>query len=59
MVHLYEIKFEDGSYTDYSANVLIKNLYYHIDNHGYSHGIIKGITDHRISKHAIPILSVE
>ena len=33
----YEVEFEDGSYSEYSANVLAENLYNHVDDDGNSH----------------------
>ena len=50
---IYEVEFGDGPYADYCANVLIENLYAHIDDNGASHDIIKGITNHRSSDQAI------
>ena len=52
---VYKIEFGDGTYSDYSANVLIENLYDHIDDHGQSHNIIKDITNHRVTLAAIPV----
>ena len=52
---VYKIEFGDGTYSDYSANVLIENLYDHIDDHGQSHNIIKDITNHRVTSAAIPV----
>ena len=52
---VYEIEFGDVTYSDYSANVLIENLYDHIDDHGQSHNIIKDITNHCVTLAAIPV----
>ena len=38
---VYKVEFGDGTYADYCANVLIENLYVHIDDNGASHDIIK------------------
>ena len=51
----YTVQFADGTYADYSANVLIENLHEHIDNYGSSHDIIKDITNHRFAEDTIPI----
>ena len=42
----YKVDFGDGDYGDYATNVLIENLYAHVDNEGCSHSILKAITDH-------------
>ena len=43
----YKVEFGDGSYNEYSANVLIENLYSQVDEEGRSHLIFKAITHHR------------
>ena len=45
---VYEVEFEDGSYNEYSANVLAENLYSHIDENGNSHSILASIVDHEV-----------
>ena len=45
---VYEVEFEDGSYNEYSANVLAENLYNHIDENGNSHSILTSIVDHEV-----------
>ena len=45
---VYEVEFEDGSYNEYSANVLAENLYNHIDENGNSHSILTSIADHEV-----------
>ena len=52
---VYEIEFANDTYADYSANVLIENLYDHIDDKSNSHDIIKNITNHRVTSAAVPI----
>jgi hypothetical protein len=51
----YEVEFGDGTYSDYSTNVLIENLYSHVDDEGRSHSILDSITDHRKDKDAVSI----
>ena len=43
---IYEVEFDDGNYNEYSANVLLENLYQQIDDDGYSHQILSSIIDH-------------
>ena len=43
---VYEIEFDDGNYVEYSANVLLENLYQQIDDDGYSHQMLSSIVDH-------------
>ena len=43
---VYEVEFPDGSYDEYAANVLIENLYQHIDDDGKHHSILRSIVDH-------------
>ena len=48
-----QVQFPDGSYTDYSANILLENLHSQVDEHGHKMELLKGITDHCISEDAI------
>ena len=51
----YEVEFEDGSYAEYSANLLAENLYDHVDANGNSHSLLSCIVDHECDpKIAIP-----
>jgi hypothetical protein len=43
---VYEVEFGDGSYQDYSTNLIAENLYAHVDDEGRSHSILQSITDH-------------
>jgi hypothetical protein len=52
---IYNVEFPDGSYNEYSTNVLVENLYSHVDEDGMHHSILKGITDHVKTKDALPI----
>ena len=51
---VYEVKFPDGTYQDYSANVIIESLYAHVDDNGLSHGLLTAITDHAQDAQAVP-----
>jgi hypothetical protein len=50
----YSVEFGDGTYGDYSTNVLIENLYSHIDDEGRSHALLKSIVNHRKDNTAVP-----
>ena len=43
---VYEVEFNDGTYTEYAANVLLENLYQQIDDEGRSHSILSSIVNH-------------
>ena len=43
---IYEVQFPDGSYSEYSTNVLLENLYQQIDDEGRSHSILSSIVNH-------------
>ena len=49
----YQVQFPDGSYTDYSANLLLENLHSQVDVYGHTMELLKGIIDHRIADDAI------
>ena len=51
----YKVEFGDGSYNEYSANVLIENLYSQVDGEGYTRQILKSITHHRKHDTAVSI----
>ena len=51
---VYEVEFEDGSYNEYSANVLAENLYNHVDDDGNSHSLLSAIVDHEVD-HTIAV----
>ena len=44
----YIVEFVDENYANYSTNVLIENLSQQVDSNGYTKGIFKSITDHRM-----------
>ena len=44
---IYEVEFPDGSYQEYATNVLVENIYAHVDQDGMHHSILKGIVDHK------------
>ena len=47
---VYEVEHTDGSYTEYSANVIAENLYNHIDDNGSSHTLLSAIIDHEVDR---------
>ena len=50
----YEIDFGDGNYFEYSANIIMENLYAQIDDDGRSSSLLQTIVDHRADNTAIP-----
>jgi hypothetical protein len=50
---VYEVDFGDGTYQDYSTNVLVENLYSHIDDEGRSHSLLDAIVDHQSDDDAV------
>ena len=51
---IYEVDFENGSYYDYSANVILENLYEQVDDYGQSTSTLANIIDHTKDGSAIP-----
>ena len=51
---VYVVDFGDGDYAEYSANVLMENLYSQIDEHGQQYDIFAGIVDHMKLDSAVP-----
>ena len=51
---IYEVEFGDGTYADYSTNVLMENLYSQIDDDGQQYALMVGIVDHMKLKEAVP-----
>ena len=49
----YEVQFSDESYSDYTTNVLNKNLHTQVDDHGRTEVKMKGISNHRTNDIAI------
>ena len=49
---MYEVEFPDGSYNEYSTNVLVENLFAHVDDNGMHHSMLKGIINHRKDHHS-------
>ena len=50
---IYEVEFPDGNYKEYAANVIIENIYAHVDDEGRSHAMLIGIIDHQSDDNAI------
>lgn len=50
---LYEVELPDGTYTDYSANVLIENIINSANDNGQTPMFIDEIVGHRFNKEAI------
>lgn len=51
---VYEFQFHDGTYADYSANVIMENLYSQTDEYGQMGRVLRGISDHRKHENAVP-----
>ena len=51
---IYEVQFDNGTYADYSTNVIMENLYTQADEYGNTTKIFKGISNHRSTPDAIP-----
>ena len=51
----YQVTFGDGSYADYSANVLTENLLSQVDDDGKSTALLSGIVGHRKNPEAIDL----
>lgn len=49
---IYDEDFGDSDYINYSANVILENLYNHIDDNGHSGSLFKSIIDHKKSDDA-------
>ena len=43
---IFTVKFGEDEYYDYSANVILENLYDQVDNQANSYSILKGILSH-------------
>ena len=50
---VYEVEFQDGTYTDYSANVLIENIMNSADDNGHTPMFMDEIVGHRYDQDAI------
>ena len=51
----YEVVLEDGSSTQYAANVIAENIFSQADSEGNQYSIISEITDHKGDNSAIKI----
>ncbi len=49
----YEVEFGDGSTSEYTANLVAKNIYAQCDDEGKKHMVFKEIVDHRKDQSAI------
>ena len=50
---VYDVDFGDGLYQEYSANVLLENLYQQVDEDGNSSSLLQCIVDYRKNDHAV------
>ena len=50
----YDVDFGDELYQEYSANVLLENLYSQVDEDGQSSSLLQCIVDHRCTDAAVP-----
>ena len=44
---VYEIQFDDGSYSEYTANIILENMEEQLDRLTSTHSIVKGIVGHQ------------
>ena len=51
---VYEVDFGDGNYYEYSANIILENLYSQVDDFGRSTALLSDIVGHRKNDDAIP-----
>ena len=51
---MYVIDFGEGDYAEYSANVLMENLYSQVDDDGLQYSLLDGIVDHMKLDDAVP-----
>ena len=52
---VYTVDFGDGDYAEYSANVIMENLYAQVDEEGKQFQLLAGITNHKKTEEAVPI----
>ena len=50
---IYEVELQDGSYEEYSTNVLLENLHAQTDDNGWCRGIFDEIIDHKMEDNAL------
>ena len=50
----YIVDFGDGNYVKYPANILMDDIYDHIDDDGRTSTILKGLVNFRNDEEAIP-----
>ena len=51
---VYQVKFPNGSYHEYTANFTAETLYSSVDQDGQTFSLIQSIIDHRFNDDAIP-----
>ena len=51
----YEVEFEDGIMSTYSANVIAEIVYAQFDDEGYQYLLFVSILDHNTYGHALPV----
>ena len=50
---IYEVDFGEGTYHDYTTNLIMENLYSQVDDFGQQHSILKGIVDAKSDETAL------
>ena len=50
----YIVDLGDENYVEYSANILMENIYDHIDDDGRTSTILKGLVNYRNDEEVIP-----
>ena len=51
---MYEVELQDGTDSDYSANVLIENIMNSADDNGQTSLFLDEIVRHRFNKNSVP-----
>ena len=52
--HAYLVEFSDGSVSEYTANIIVENIYSQVDPEGRSFAILREICGHKHDRTAIP-----
>ena len=50
---VYDVKFPDGAIKQYSANIIVQNMFSHVDEHGHSRTLLNCIVDHKMDGRAV------
>ena len=50
---VYDVMFEDGTVSQYSANIIAESIYSQVDEEGFRYQVLDHISDHRVDKTAL------